>query len=188
MFTIHAERLGTDRASVSQAVASRGAPPLSSMSLGASRCSPKKARFARRVECLWKGEGRWAWTQRNLVCGSEIPGRAPGPGRPGSRHRSEVEVGDGRPAAGSNRPVRKYNVTRHRPVESFRRGRPTPRTLPGSTCDGEAWSEGRADAALSFSWVYGLRRGPRLSSVECPQSSHHGSREMWRLDTPRAHC
>ncbi len=43
---------------------------------------PKKAKFAGRGGSLRKGEGRWAWTRRNLVCG-----------RPGSRRRSEAQVG-----------------------------------------------------------------------------------------------
>ena len=38
VFTIRAKTMSTDRASVSQAVASRGAPPLSVMSLGTCRC------------------------------------------------------------------------------------------------------------------------------------------------------
>jgi len=38
VFTIRARRSGTDRASVSQAVACRGAPPLPAMSLGTCRC------------------------------------------------------------------------------------------------------------------------------------------------------
>ncbi len=41
VFTIRARKAGTDRASVSQAVARRGTPPLSPMSLGAyRRCCP----------------------------------------------------------------------------------------------------------------------------------------------------
>ncbi len=50
-----------------------------------SQMLPNKAKFATRVRYLRRGEGSWAWTRRNLVCGSEIPGRAPGPGRPGFR-------------------------------------------------------------------------------------------------------
>ncbi len=38
VFTTRAKNVSTDRASVSQAVASRGAPPLPSMSLGACKC------------------------------------------------------------------------------------------------------------------------------------------------------
>ncbi len=38
VFTIRAINMGTDRASVSQAVASRGAPPLPAISLAACRC------------------------------------------------------------------------------------------------------------------------------------------------------
>ncbi len=47
-----------------------------------SQMLPKKAKFARRVRYLRRGEGSWAWTRRNLIFGSEIPERAPGPGRP----------------------------------------------------------------------------------------------------------
>jgi hypothetical protein len=42
VFTILANRKATDRASVSQAVACRGAPPLPAMSLGACRCCLSK--------------------------------------------------------------------------------------------------------------------------------------------------
>ena len=42
VFTIRATKSGTDRASVSQAVACRGTPPLPPMSLGACRCCPSK--------------------------------------------------------------------------------------------------------------------------------------------------
>jgi len=77
VFTIPATKPGTDRASVSQAVACRGAPPLPAMSLGACRCCPSK-----QDGCLREGEGSWAWTRRNLVCG-----------RPGSRRRSGAQVG-----------------------------------------------------------------------------------------------
>jgi len=70
VFTIRAERWGTDRASVSQPVACRGAPPLPARSLGPSRCC-LRTKFARRIGCLREGEGSWAWTRRNLVCGSE---------------------------------------------------------------------------------------------------------------------
>ena len=66
VFTIRATKTGTDHASVSQAVACRGAPPLPASSLGPCRCCRgKQAGF------LWEGEGSWAWTRRNLVCGSE---------------------------------------------------------------------------------------------------------------------
>ncbi len=92
VFTIHAKKTRKNRASVSQTVASRGAPPLPARSLGPYRCCLRTI-FARRIGCLREGEGSWAWTRRNLVCGSEIPGRAPGPGRPGSRRRSGAQVG-----------------------------------------------------------------------------------------------
>ena len=42
----------------------------------------RQAEIARGGGCLRKGEGRWAWTWRNLVCG-----------RPGSRRRSEAQAG-----------------------------------------------------------------------------------------------
>ena len=76
---VHApcKETSTDRASVSQAVARRGTPPLPPMSLGPCRCCLRK-----QGGCLREGEGRWAWTRRNLVCG-----------RPGSRRRSEAQVG-----------------------------------------------------------------------------------------------
>ena len=67
----------TDRASVSQAVASRGAPPLPAMSLGTCGCCRRK-----HDGCVREGEGGWAWTRRNLVCG-----------RPGSRRRSGAQAG-----------------------------------------------------------------------------------------------
>jgi len=51
VFTLRAEPRSTDRASVSQAVASRGAPPLPAMSLGTCRC------------CLSKEEGRLVETR-----------------------------------------------------------------------------------------------------------------------------
>ena len=78
VFTIRARRSGTDRASVSQAVACRGAPPLPAMSLGTCRCC-----LCKQDGSLREGEGSWAWTRRNLVCG-----------RPGSRRRSEAQVGE----------------------------------------------------------------------------------------------
>ncbi|MFQ5804432.1 MAG: hypothetical protein ACE5JQ_16200, partial [Candidatus Methylomirabilales bacterium] len=85
----------------------------------------------------WTGTvGRPAW--RHPLAG-RAKGAGPGPGgtlvcvRPGgTSHRSEVEVGDGRPAARANRPARKYGVPPDRPMELFRRGSPTPRVLPGS--------------------------------------------------------
>ena len=77
VFTIPANRKATDRASVSQAVARRGAPPLPARSLGTCRCCLRK-----QDGCLREGEGSWAWTRRNLVCG-----------RPGSRRRSGAQVG-----------------------------------------------------------------------------------------------
>ena len=67
----------TDRASVSQAVASRGAPSLPAMSLGTCGCCRRK-----HDGCVREGEGGWAWTRRNLVCG-----------RPGSRRRSGAQAG-----------------------------------------------------------------------------------------------
>jgi hypothetical protein len=67
---------GQGRASVSQAVACRGAPPLPAMSLGACRCCLSKPGV------LGRARGAWAWTRRNLVCG-----------RPGSRRRSGAQVG-----------------------------------------------------------------------------------------------
>ena len=70
VFTIHAKKTRTNRASVSQTVASRGAPPLPARSLGPCRCCLRTI-FARRIGCLREGEGSWAWTRRNLVCGSE---------------------------------------------------------------------------------------------------------------------
>jgi len=77
VFTIPATKPGTDRASVSQAVACRGTPPLPAMSLGTYRCC-----LSKQDGSLREGEGRWAWTRRNLVCG-----------RPGSRRRSGAQVG-----------------------------------------------------------------------------------------------
>ena len=67
----------TDRASVSQAVACRGAPSLRAMSLGTCGCCRRKHNG-----CVREGEGGWAWTRRNLVCG-----------RPGSRRRSGAQAG-----------------------------------------------------------------------------------------------
>ena len=67
----------TDRASVSQTVACRGAPPLPAMSLGTCRCCRRK-----HDGCVREGEGGWAWTRRNLVCG-----------RPGPRRRSGAQAG-----------------------------------------------------------------------------------------------
>jgi len=77
VFTLRAEPRSTDRASVSQAVASRGAPPLPAMSLGTCGCCRRKHNG-----CVREGEGGWAWTRRNLVCG-----------RPGSRRRSGAQAG-----------------------------------------------------------------------------------------------
>ena len=96
-----------------------------------SQMLPKKAKFARRVRYLRRGEGSWAWTRRNLVCGR--PG--------GTSNRSEVEVGDGRPDAGAKRPARKYRLSRDRSVELFRREDPLPEPF-GALLRKEAWSEG----------------------------------------------
>jgi len=49
------------------------------------RSGPTGAAEATRIRgggCLREGEGRWAWTRRNLVCG-----------RPGSRRRSAAQAG-----------------------------------------------------------------------------------------------
>ncbi len=46
---------------------------------------------------------------------------------------------------GANRPARKYQLSRDRPVELFRRGRPTPRALSDSATMGGA--EGGAERA-----------------------------------------
>jgi len=95
VFTIRATKAGTDRASVSLAVARRGAPPLPPMSLGTCRCC-----LTKQGGCLRKGEGRWAWTRRNLVCG-----------RPGSRRRSGAQVGVAVLLLG--RPVRRGSTRFH---------------------------------------------------------------------------
>ena len=130
VFTIPANRTATDRASVSQAVACRGAPPLPPMSLGACwRCVRKQNSRA--------GVG-------NL---GRARGAGPGPGG------TWFAAGRG-PAAGAKRrwgwpsccptirSARKYRVPPDQPMELFRRGRPTPRALAGPAIM-EARSEGR---------------------------------------------
>ncbi len=140
-----------------------------------SQMLPNKAKFATRVRYLRRGEGSWAWTRRNLVCGSEIPGRAPGPGRPGSRHRSEVEVGDGRPDAGAKRPARKYRLSRDRSVELFRRGRPTPRALRGTAT--QRGLEGGAKGAVATESDRGIfRRRPMTTTAR--RGSFRGRRHL----------
>ncbi len=120
---------GTDRASVSQAVACRGTPPLPPMSLGACR------------RCLRKQNSRGGVGDFGRARGA-----GPGPGG------TWFAAGRG-PAAGAKRRwgwpscchtirrARKYEVSPDQPMELFRRGRPTPRALPGPAII-EAWSEG----------------------------------------------
>ena len=90
------------------------------MSLGACTCG-QASKIPDERRCLREGEGEWAWTRRNLVCGR--PG--------GTSHRNAVQVGDGRPDARSNCAARKYHGSPDRSVELFRRGSPSPRALPG---------------------------------------------------------
>jgi hypothetical protein len=118
VFTILANRKATDRASVSQAVACRGAPPLPAMSLGACRC------------CLSKQN-----TRAEVGNFGRARGAGPGPG-------GTWFAGGRGPAAGAERrwgwpsccptirAARKYGVPPDRPMELFRRGRPAPRALP----------------------------------------------------------
>jgi len=108
VFTLRAERRGTDRASVSQPVACRG--PRRSRHVARDLHVPPGVRGSRN-----RGEGRHRRPATGrvrgagpgpggtLVCGSEIPGRAPGPGRPGHLP-PERSAGGGWPSCGTSEP------------------------------------------------------------------------------------
>ena len=103
-------------------VAYRGTPPLPACPSGPAGAAEEQNKFPRRIGSLREGGGD-----------------GPGPGG------TWFAGGQGEPPTGTqwkwgmavleqdtSRPARKYHVSPDRPVELFRRERPTPRALPGS--------------------------------------------------------